>query len=119
LTLLQSVSLGHIAVTVEALPAVVPVPYHLCGESLVFPAAADPKFARGLDNGVVAFGADGFDPSGRAWSVLVQGICSTAPASADDPTFDDQRAWIGDTGGAVATLAIGRISGWRRAVPSR
>jgi hypothetical protein len=73
--LLKTVSIGRLALSVSALPAILPVQYYLDGDEI---AACVDFFAvpqRAVRNTVVAFAADAFDESARTgWSVQAQGM---------------------------------------------
>lgn len=74
LRLLATVSLGRIAVTFGALPAIMPVNFRLVGGYIVFRTSAGTKLAAAAANAVVAFEVDQVDTFAHAgWSVLVTG----------------------------------------------
>jgi len=71
--LLASASVGRIALSIRALPAIVPVQYYLDGRTLAVCLGHRELPERAL-NAVVAFAADAIDPQTRSgWSVQVQG----------------------------------------------
>jgi nitroimidazol reductase NimA-like FMN-containing flavoprotein (pyridoxamine 5'-phosphate oxidase superfamily) len=75
LDLLGSSTVGRVAVTAQALPAVLPVNFVLHGNAVIFRTRADGLLARACDATVVAFEIDEVQPNGRAgWSVLVVGM---------------------------------------------
>jgi hypothetical protein len=75
--LLASASVGRIALSIRALPAIVPVQYYLDGRTLAVCLGHRELPERAL-NAVVAFAADAIDPQTRSgWSVLVQGRSTT------------------------------------------
>ena len=73
---LASHSIGRIAVTSKALPAIIPVNYALTGRTtIVFRTAHGGMLANATDNTVVAFEVDELARDGRSgWSVLVVGV---------------------------------------------
>jgi nitroimidazol reductase NimA-like FMN-containing flavoprotein (pyridoxamine 5'-phosphate oxidase superfamily) len=74
LELLQSVRVGRIVFTEDALPAVQPVNFRLLGDHIVIRVAGGAKLAAAERNLVVAFQADELDPDLRTgWSVTVVG----------------------------------------------
>ena len=83
LELLGTVAVGRVGVTIDALPAVLPVNFVLSGGSVVFRTIAGTKLDAATRGAVVAFEADEYatseDPKG--WSVLVRGVARevTAP----------------------------------------
>lgn len=74
LSLLAQVPVGRVAITVHALPVVLPVNYALMGHDIVFKTSAGTKLAAATAGSVVAFEADNYEEAGPSgWSVLVQG----------------------------------------------
>lgn len=70
---LDSERLGRIALSVDALPAVVPVFYRVVGDRIVFGVEDDSLFAALSDN-IVAFEVDHVDQGTNVgWTVLVVG----------------------------------------------
>jgi uncharacterized protein len=73
-TLLQGASLGRVAVTVGALPAIFPINYALLDGDVVFRTAPGTKLCAATVHRVVAFEADGVAPDFTSgWSVLAVG----------------------------------------------
>jgi nitroimidazol reductase NimA-like FMN-containing flavoprotein (pyridoxamine 5'-phosphate oxidase superfamily) len=76
LRLLASVPVGRVGVTIDALPAVLPVNFVVRGDAVVFRTVPGTKLDAATAGSVVAFEADGYgtdsDPSG--WSVLARGV---------------------------------------------
>jgi hypothetical protein len=71
--LLASASVGRLALSIRALPAILPVQYYLDGRTLAVCLGHRELPERAL-NAVVAFAADAIDPQTRSgWSVQVQG----------------------------------------------
>jgi nitroimidazol reductase NimA-like FMN-containing flavoprotein (pyridoxamine 5'-phosphate oxidase superfamily) len=74
---LESVPIGRVALSVDALPAIVPVTFKLIGDSIVFGAMAGSRLARATANSIVAFLADSYDlDSQSGWWVEVLGPAS-------------------------------------------
>jgi nitroimidazol reductase NimA-like FMN-containing flavoprotein (pyridoxamine 5'-phosphate oxidase superfamily) len=74
LALLETVQVGRLVFTEDALPAVQPVNFRLCGDDVVIRVAGGTKLAAAARNFVVAFQADELDPDLRTgWSVTVVG----------------------------------------------
>jgi len=72
--LLETVSLGRLALSVRALPVVLPVDFVVHGAGLILRVGAADGFEAACDGTVVAFQVDRVDgPGGVGWSVLVQG----------------------------------------------
>lgn len=76
-------SIGRVAVTSKALPAVVPVNYVLTGNTIVFRTEPDGMLAHACDGTVVAFEIDDLADDGQTgWSVLVVGVAELLDGSA-------------------------------------
>ncbi|MEU8349334.1 MULTISPECIES: pyridoxamine 5'-phosphate oxidase family protein [unclassified Streptomyces] len=76
-------SVGRVAVPTPEGPAIVPVPYRLDGDTILFRAAED-AVAAGAPGHEVAFEVDHVDEaSGRGWSVLVVGPARAVPGAAE------------------------------------
>ncbi len=82
LDVLASHSLGRLAVSAHALPAIVPINYSLRGDVIIFRALDNGMVARACDGSVVAFQVDnlGRDLS-TEWSVLVVGLAALIASS--------------------------------------
>lgn len=73
LRMLARGGVGRVAVSVGALPTVLPVRFTLFGEDVVFPAVPGGELEGAVRGAVVAVEADHIDPAG-GWSVVVTGI---------------------------------------------
>ena len=88
--LLAMVSVGRLALSVRALPVIVPVQYYLSGRRLAVCLGHHELSERSLDETIIAFAADSIDPAARSgWSVQVQGR-SAAPRQ---PQIDTACGW--------------------------
>lgn len=93
--LLAGNRIGRLAITVGALPSVVPVQYVLRGDELVLRTPGHHDGADGIDGQVVAFQTDDLDlDRPAAWCVSVTGTARVAPDALVDlgpvhPWFDD------------------------------
>ena len=66
---------GRIALSVDALPVILPVNYELAGEDIIMCVVLDDRHLTALDHTVVAFEVDEIDPiTGAGLSVMVQGL---------------------------------------------
>jgi nitroimidazol reductase NimA-like FMN-containing flavoprotein (pyridoxamine 5'-phosphate oxidase superfamily) len=76
LRLLASVPVGRVGVTIDALPAVLPVNFVVSDGAVVFRTVPGTKLDAATAGAVVAFEADGYGPetSTGDWSVLVRGV---------------------------------------------
>ena len=74
LALLETVQVGRLVFTEDALPAVHPVNFRLCGDDVVIRVSGGAKLTAADRQFVVAFQADELDPDLRTgWSVTVVG----------------------------------------------
>lgn len=74
---------GRVAVSVGALPAILPVNYAMVGGDVVFRTGAGTKLEAALRTAVVAFEVDDFDAMSHCgWSVLVVGVARIVEDSA-------------------------------------
>jgi hypothetical protein len=72
--LLATASVGRLALSVRALPVILPVQYYLDGRRLAVCLGHHPLPEQALDETIIAFAADSIDPVTRlGWSVQVQG----------------------------------------------
>ena len=77
LALLRTTSIGRVALSIDALPVVMPVNFAMFGDDIVFRPMVDEKLSRSAGDVVLAFQVDNFDlASHTGWSVLVQGVAS-------------------------------------------
>ena len=76
LRLLASVPVGRVGVTIDALPAVLPVNFVVSDGAIVFRTVPGTKLDAATAGAVVAFEADSYGtaPSTGGWSVLVRGV---------------------------------------------
>jgi len=72
---LGSVSVGRVALSVRALPAILPVQFYLSGRRLAVCLGHRELPEASVNGAVVAFAADSIDAATRSgWSVQVQGV---------------------------------------------
>lgn len=68
-------TVGRVAVTVGALPAIFPVNYAVLDDQIVFLTGEGTKLRAALERAVVAFQVDHIDEvSGSGWSVMAVGV---------------------------------------------
>jgi nitroimidazol reductase NimA-like FMN-containing flavoprotein (pyridoxamine 5'-phosphate oxidase superfamily) len=107
--LLATVSVGRLALSVRALPVILPVQYYLGGRRLVLCLGHLGLPERALDETIIAFAADSIDPVTRSgWSVQVQGR-SVVPGGF---RIDTDCGWPA-AAAQVVEIEPGRISGHR------
>jgi Pyridoxamine 5'-phosphate oxidase len=105
--LLATTSVGRVALSIGALPAILPVQYHLDGRTLAVCLGHRKLPGRAL-NTVIAFAADAIDPNTRSgWSVQVQGR-SAGPHQA---STGNDCGWT--TAGQIVQIDPATISGFR------
>lgn len=93
IALLGTVEVGRVVFTTRGLPAVEPVKYVVCGDSVWFPVQARTDLFGSAHDGVVAFEVDAFDASLRTgWWVTVLGRAS-APTECDLPRLRPELSW--------------------------
>ena len=115
-SLLAAATVGRVALSVRALPAIVPVVCGLHGDDVVVRALADARVSAAMVGTVVAFQTDALDAAGEtAWTVQVVGRCDPI----EDPATIDEiaRLWRGrpvaGTEGALARIVPHEVSGVR------
>lgn len=97
LELLSRSDLGRIAITMGALPVILPISYALLGEDVVFKTGTGSKLRAAISNSVVAFEVDEVDLEHEsAWSVLVTGMADeiTNPREIEQASTLRLRPWI-------------------------
>jgi len=115
LRLLGLVTLGRIGYTSGALPAVLPVTFHLAGERILVQAGRDSRLAAALENSVVAFEIDDFDSADLSgWSVAVTGVATEVsdPVELATGRLRPPARWAPD-GGVVLAISTELMSGRR------
>jgi uncharacterized protein len=104
---LKNATVGRLGVSIDALPVVLPVKYAVDGNSIVIRADPGTKLSAAMNEAVVAFEVDDFDPGARrGWSVLVQG---TARQITAESRLDRARALslaTGDNGPGDAYIEV-------------
>ena len=118
--LLAGVRTGRIALSVRALPTILPVRFALDDERIVIRVGADSTLAAATRCTVVAFESEGQEPAeGREWSVLVTG-------RADHVTDDAERSrlealglpdWSFPTPGCLVSISADQLEGRRTLGP--
>lgn len=109
LELLHTVAVGRLGLSIEALPAILPVNFSLTGDRIIVRSAPGTKLHAAVAERVVAFEADGYDPDGAwGWSVLVRGRGTelTDPEEIERARDLPLRAWAFDEDSADRFLSI-------------
>lgn len=110
---LRSATIGRIAVTHRALPAIVPVNYVLSGSRVVFRTEPGGMLARACTDSVVAFEVDELESDGQSgWSVLAVGMAELLEGSAAVRAAETGLvAAVGGGRDQFVAITIGQLSG--------
>ena len=114
--LLQSVAVGRIVFTDQALPAVQPVNFAVVDDGVVFRSSRGSKLSAAARNAIVAFEADQFDDGLRnGWSVAIVGHASEVLDLNELRSVDELalRTWSDTSADHVIKIPIERIAGRR------
>ncbi len=114
--LLASATIGRIALSVRALPVVLPVNFALLEESILIRTGGGSKFDAACHEAVVAFEVDGFDAlSHTGWSVLVQGQARVVQSPAELAEAHRARltAWANPAADDYVKVSLDLITGRR------
>ncbi|HZC27548.1 MAG TPA: pyridoxamine 5'-phosphate oxidase family protein [Actinopolymorphaceae bacterium] len=114
--LLAGGEVGRIVLSVDALPAALPVTYRMIANTIVFRTAPGTKLTAALDHAVVGFEVDNLDPASHSgWSVLVVGISDVVTDPTEITALDKSgiRSWLTTAEPHYVTINIDRISGRR------
>ena len=105
--LLATASVGSLALSVRALPVILPVQYYVTGHRLTVCLGHHSIPARSLNETIIAFTAGAIDPAARSgWSVQIQGRSSV-------PGLDGLDTACGQpTAGQIAEIEPGTITGY-------
>ena len=122
LRLLAGANTGRIALTVRALPAILPVRFVLDGDRIVIRAGAASTLAVATRSAVVAFEADGCD-GGPAleWSVVATGLARHVTDEREQSRLDALALprWARDDGSCLVSITTERLGGRRTLVGER
>lgn len=115
LALLGTVPLGRLALSVSALPVVLPVGFTVDGDRLLVRTTRGSKLDAALAGAVVAFEADHYDEvTGDAWSVLVRGASSVlAHGPGDADRLLAASAWVPATADRWVAIPMDLVTGRR------
>jgi hypothetical protein len=105
--LLATASVGRVALSVRALPLILPVQYYVKGHRLAVCLGHHSVPARSLNETIIAFTADAIDPAARTgWAVQIQGRSSISRLHGFDIDCGQPSA------GQVAEIEPGTITGY-------
>ncbi len=111
---------GRIAISVKALPSIVPVPFVVIGDEIRLRTRKGTSLEAATVDAVVAFEADGIEAgSGRWWSVHVTGVArhENGDAGPAAPGDVEERS-AGASPACVISISTEHMSG-RRTLTSR
>jgi hypothetical protein len=114
--LLAIVQIGRVVLSIDALPAALPVNYWLIDDAIVFRSTPGTKLTAALNHTVVGFEVDEIDPATRSgWSVLVVGTSTVVSDPAEIARLDQAglRSWAPVPTPHYVKISIQRISGRR------
>jgi hypothetical protein len=115
--LLAQETVGRIGLSVDALPAILPVNYAMVEGSIVFRTGEGGKLRAAVCRTIVAFEVDHIDPiRAEGWSVLVVGMAEPVAASAQMPGSAIPTPWAGGPRQQLVRIRPEVISG-RRVIP--
>lgn len=104
LALLGAGGVARLALSIGALPTVVPVRYLVEDADLLVAVRADEAVRRAVVGAVVAFEADRLGPSGPCWSVVVRGWAEAVPPPVLDAVC--ARLFPGSTPASVEVVRL-------------
>ncbi|HET8590880.1 MAG TPA: pyridoxamine 5'-phosphate oxidase family protein [Nakamurella sp.] len=114
--LLAGAPVGRVVVSMNAMPAALPVNYQLIGREIYFRTAAGTKMTAAVNRTVVAFQVDEFDSAGTSgWSVLVVGTARLVSDPDERALLDAAgiRSWVTDPAARYVAISVERITGRR------
>jgi uncharacterized protein len=95
MALLEHTSFARVGVSVEALPAILPVTIAVLDDRVVFRTLPGTKLAYAAEGSILAVEADEYDPTAKeGWSVLVRGVASEVTTRS---TIDRAREVLADS----------------------
>lgn len=116
LELLGTRTIGRVAFSDQALPAVLPVTYGLDGQRVVFRTRLDGPLGERLHGAVVAFEVDQVDETTRSgWSVVLVGVARLAREPSEWLRVDRlwPQPWADGDRHTLVVVTPGRITGRR------
>ena len=117
LTLLKSARVGRVGISIDSLPAIIPVNFITLNGSLIFRCAGPSRLFRASCGSVLAFEVDDYDLEGSfGWSVLVRGFAQEIVAG--DELEIARSLWLeawplGERADRYIALPLTVISGMR------
>jgi CBS domain-containing protein len=120
-SLLEQATVGRVGVSVEALPAILPVNYSMVDGAIIFRTGEGTKLRAALSHTIVAFEVDHTDPGREeGWDVLVVGLAEPVDAVGETPGSGVMpEPWAGGRREHLVRIRPEMISGRRVAHPAR
>ena len=122
LRLLARADTGRIALTVRALPAILPVRFVLDGERIVIRTGAESTLAGATRSAVVAFEAEGRDDGpAQEWSVVATGLACHVTDEREQARLDALALprWASEERSCLVSITTDRLGGRRTLVGER
>jgi nitroimidazol reductase NimA-like FMN-containing flavoprotein (pyridoxamine 5'-phosphate oxidase superfamily) len=114
--LLEASEIGRVIVSIDALPAAMPVSYLVVDDEIVFRSAPGTKLTAAVNQTVVGFQVDNIDyPARSGWSVLVVGRSEVVADAAHVAKLDSAGvpSWFAEPLPHYVSIRMQRISGRR------
>jgi uncharacterized protein len=116
LRLLSTATIGRLAYTEAALPAITPVFFRLGSGEILVPACAGSPLLPAVRSAVVAFQADSFTAGGFGWSVTVVGPSRVVPGPVPGRPPDTHGPALAQPGATChIAVRLALVRGWRAA----
>jgi len=118
--LLTTASVGRLGITMDALPAILPVNYAVVDDAIVFRSSPGAKVSAAVQGAVVAFEADESDVrSSTGWSVLVVGCAReiTDRARLEQVRSLGLRSWVPGARDRFVEIPLDIVTGRRITAP--
>lgn len=118
--LLSRDTVGRLACTRKALPAIVPVNYALRGEEVLIRTDSRSELGRSIDGSVVAFEVDQIDrQTHTGWSVMVVGRATALDLTGrpPQPALVGLEPWAEGEREMLVRIEVGQLSGRRLTAP--
>jgi hypothetical protein len=112
--LLSQATFGRVAVSMGALPVILPVNYRLIDDRIVFRTSPGSKLDAATTGAVVSFEVDSVEPLSHAgWSVIVTGIAAevTTPAALAAIAEHNVPCWAHGAGDRIVEVPLTLVSG--------
>ena len=116
LNLLATATIGRVGLTSGALPTILPVNFRLDDDRILIRSGEGAKMDAALQDTVVAFEVDDFDPMNHSgWSVVVTGVARAITDEDELQSLDGVpiARWAPRGNGRVVSISTDMVSGRR------